>query len=161
MTKLNQCIIYGTKGLREEYYEEWGVVSDKVIQKTTLSGHNILYAHNLVKYVIYLILTFWKPADTGPSFCAAVSSSSTFSRPLLTACISSAKFFSWIYSYGNKDERRINELCFSSHQPMHKLFKCNYLGCSIKIDILWMLLLNDQDPSHNPVTLAFSRQGAN
>lgn len=126
-----------------------------------LSQGIIFYiAPNLVIYVIYLILTFWKPADTGPSFCAAVSSSSTFSRPLLTACISSAKFFSWIYSYGNKDERRMKELRFSSHQPMHKWFKCNYLRCLNQIDILWMLLLNDQDPCRNQVTLAFSRKGA-
>jgi hypothetical protein len=38
--------------------------------------------------------TFRKPADAGPSFSETLSSCSTFSRPLLTDCISSAKDFS-------------------------------------------------------------------
>ena len=40
--------------------------------------------------------TWQKFSDTGPSFFDAVNSWTTFSSPLLTACISSAKYFNCI-----------------------------------------------------------------
>lgn len=48
------------------------------------------------------ILTFRKPEDTAPSFSAAASSCSTFSRPLWTACISSARVFNCIWWSHNR-----------------------------------------------------------
>lgn len=46
-------------------------------------------------------VTLQKASDTGPSFSEAVNSCTTFSRPLLMACISSAKYFNCIYIIGN------------------------------------------------------------
>lgn len=41
--------------------------------------------------------TLRKVSDTGPSFSEAANSCFTFSKPLIMACISSAKDFSCIY----------------------------------------------------------------
>lgn len=42
-------------------------------------------------------ITLQKYSDIGPSFSEAVNSCTTFSSPLLIACISSAKYFNCIY----------------------------------------------------------------
>lgn len=46
-------------------------------------------------------VTLQKASDTGPSFSEAVNSCTTFSRPLLMACISSARYFNCIYIIEN------------------------------------------------------------
>lgn len=47
-------------------------------------------------HMIVMLDTLWKVSDMGPSFSASVNSCSTFSNPLLIACISSARVFNCI-----------------------------------------------------------------
>lgn len=75
------------------YFEIWNMVfnSKQLISTKTYIGKIISYL-----FLVLNSFTFWKLAAIAPSLLDSESSFSTFSRPLLTDCISSASDFNWI-----------------------------------------------------------------
>ena len=56
-------------------------------------------------------------SDTGPSFSEAVNSCTTFSSPLLMACISSARYFNCICMV---IKLLATKTCYTENEPFHK-----------------------------------------